>query len=170
MIRNQERYDQLYDEMEIQINEFVEKCPGIRYNDLRRMLSMANGTMSRKLSNLEQKGKIRKVKDGGKTRYYPIEINFPEIMMISALRQKTTRDILEKFSSNNSISFQKLVSLIDKSPSTLSAHLKRLQESGILKKSSSHNFTLASKEKLEKLLHSYKNSFIDGKLQYPQVV
>lgn len=170
MIRNQERYDQLIDEIEIQIYEFVEKCPGIRYNDLRRVLGIANGTMSRKLSYLHEKGRIRKVKDGGKARYYPIEINFPEILIISALRQKTTRDILEKFSSNNSISFQNLVSSIDKSPSTLSVHLKKLQQSGILKKSSSQNFTLTSKGKLEKLLDSYKNSFIDGKLQYPQVV
>ena len=126
---------------EANLHEFEQsllKCigqnPGIRYRELLRETDSSNGVLSYHLSNLERSEHIRADRKKGVTRYYPIHISSHVSKIIGHIKHPTSRQLLSLLVQNGPCRLDELVQLTNKAPSTLSWHIKRLLESGVIER------------------------------------
>jgi predicted transcriptional regulator len=159
-------YNQCYYKLNnIQNNIFkvIDKSPGIRYRELARQTGFANGVLTYHLNILEQFRYISKFKHNNITRYYPHSIPNSEQKIISHLRVHSERDIILFLLSHDLCTFSEIVQYLRKAPSTVSWHLKRLCEDGILAvHHGEYNlYRINDKKLVNQMLHKYKESFTD---------
>jgi predicted transcriptional regulator len=123
--------------------------PGIRYRELLRKTDSSNGVLSYHLAHLERSEHIRVDRKKGVTRYYPIHISLQVSKIIGHIKHPTSRQLLSFLVHNGPCRLDELVQLTNKAPSTLSWHIKRLLESGVIERkhcvSSTSNRTFKSK-------------------------
>src|SRR5919108_3312570 len=110
----------------------ISQYPGIRYKELARKTGFANGVLTYHLNILEQFGCVNKFRHNNITRYYPLSIPSSDLKIISHLRVYSEKDIILFLLSHNLCTFNEIVEHLRKAPSTVSWHLKRLCEDGIL--------------------------------------
>ncbi len=143
----------------------IEDNPGINFRGLLDMLDYAQGTLQYHLDWLEKNGIVDVSKDGKYTRYYPSE-SFEKIdqNVMNALRRKYSRRIIAYLISKGSMSTSELTECIDKSKSTISWHLSKLNEEGLVekeRKGRSVQYSLVDKDKAKYLYTIYNQSFTD---------
>jgi DNA-binding transcriptional ArsR family regulator len=123
--------------------------PGIRYRELLRKTDSSNGVLSYHLAHLERSEHIRVDRKKGVTRYYPIHLSLQVSKIIGHIKHPTSRQLLSFLVHNGPCRLDELVQLTNKAPSTLSWHIKRLLESGVIERkhcvSSTSNRTFKSK-------------------------
>src|ERR671922_1200295 len=110
----------------------ISQCPGIRYKELARQTDFANGVLTYNLNILEQFGYVNRFRHNNITRYYPLSIPSSDLKIISHLRVYSEKDIILFLLSHDFCTFNEIVEHLRKAPSTVSWHLKRLCEDGIL--------------------------------------
>jgi predicted transcriptional regulator len=143
----------------------VVKFPGIRYRELMRLARLTNGVMSYHLGVLEKIGAIKIDRRGGVTRFYPTSMSEYDRSIIGRLRQRTARQIVLFLLQNESITFNDIVAHVKYAPSTVSWHLKKLQEIGLIqaKRSNGHIlYKVNQRDEIVRLLSEYKTSFLDN--------
>jgi predicted transcriptional regulator len=145
------------------IFKVIDKSPGIRYRELARQTGFANGVLTYHLNILEQFGYVNKFKHNSITRYYPRSIPNNELRIISHLRVHSERDIILFLLCHDFCTFSEIVQYLRKAPSTVSWHLKRLCEDGIL---AVHHreyylYRINDKKLVNQMLNKYKESFTD---------
>ncbi|MGD1837365.1 MAG: winged helix-turn-helix transcriptional regulator, partial [Nitrososphaeraceae archaeon] len=143
------------------ITNFITLSPGIRYRELLRLTNVSNGVLSYHLNSLSYSGKIKVNRFNNRvTRYYSNSISESELDLLGFLRQSTSRDIILFIAKNNKCTFNDILIYIKKVPSTVSWHLNRLKESGIIivkKKDTVNTYLLAiDPQLLQELLARYK--------------
>lgn len=137
--KNEIEFDNSY-----KIVNFIFSSPGIRYNELRRITGLSNGVLSYHIKILERMGRIlvdRKEKNNT-TRFFPLGIEKQDSEIIAFLRNKTSQKILKILLENKEISFNEIADKLDKVPSTVSWHLKRMKDCNIVE--------------INKINHTYK--------------
>lgn len=142
----------------------IAKFPGIRYRELMRLAKLTNGVMSYHLGVLEKNSAIKIDRQGGVTRFYPTSMNEYDRAVIGRLRQKTARQIVLFLLQNEGITFTDIVVHVKHAPSTVSWHLKKLQEIGLIqvKRSNGHVlYKVNQSDEIVRLLRDYKTSFLD---------
>ena len=143
----------------------VGKNPGIRYRELLRLTDLTNGTLEYHLKILERTYKITiRRRDGRRARYYPIDIPAEESHILEYIRNKVARQIVLFILENDLCTFNEILRNIKKAPSTLSWHLKRLCESGIVSVNHGHEFQLykvVNDKLLSDVVYKYRESFRD---------
>jgi predicted transcriptional regulator len=137
--------------------------PGIRYKELARQTGFANGVLTYHLNILEQIGNINKFRHGNITRYYPLNIPTHDLKIISHLRVHSEKDILLFILEHDFCSFSEIVEYSKKAPSTISWHLKRLCQDGIIAvHPGEYNlYRITDKRVVNLLFIRYKESFTD---------
>jgi predicted transcriptional regulator len=137
--------------------------PGIRYKELARQTGFANGVLTYHLNILEQIGNINKFRHGNITRYYPLNIPIHDLKIISHLRVHSEKDILLFILEHDFCSFSEIVEYSKKAPSTISWHLKRLCQDGIIAvHPGEYNlYRITDKRVVNLLFIRYKESFTD---------
>jgi predicted transcriptional regulator len=98
------------------------------------------------------------------TRYYIVNIPKEESDIIGCFRNKVTRKIAIFILQHNSCTFNEIVDHINKAPSTVSWHLKRLRDAGIISiiPGEKHQlYTVVDEEVIANILYKYKESFVD---------
>ena len=137
--------------------------PGIRYRELLRLTNLVNGVLTYHLSALEKSGVIRVDRQIGATRYYPLNIPESESYILGFVRQGPVREIISFILANDSCTFVELVDHTGKAPSTVSAHLKRLKEAGIVRVryGEYHLYSLANRDLVADVLSKYRASYSD---------
>jgi predicted transcriptional regulator len=137
--------------------------PGIRYRELARQTGFANGVLTYHLNILEQFGSVNKFKHNNITRYYPLSIPNTDLKIISHLRVHSERDIILFLLSHDFCTFAEIVEYVGKAPSTISWHLRRLLEDGILAvHHGEYNlYRIVDKKLVNQTLHKYKETFAD---------
>lgn len=122
------------DDVRAEIYNYIIKNPGIRYRELIRLASISNGVLSYHLGILEKFGEIRVERMSNKrvTRYFTVNIPKEDSDIISCFRSKVIRSIVFFVIDNDLCTFNEIVDHVGKAPSTISWHIKKLREAGIL--------------------------------------
>jgi predicted transcriptional regulator len=148
------------------IYSYIYENPGIRYRELIRLARTTNGVLSYYLGKLEKRGEIRveRLSNNRVTRYFIFNIPKKDSDIISYIRSKVIRKIVYFVLKNEFCTFNEIVDHIGKAPSTVSWHMKKLKEAGILDTNLGNDhflYSIADKEMISRILLEYKESFTD---------
>jgi predicted transcriptional regulator len=148
------------------IYNYICKNPGIRYRELIRLAGFTNGVLSYHLGILEKNGEIRVERQSNNrvTRYFIANIPKKDSNIIGYFRSKVIRSIVLFVLKNEFCTFNEIVDHVDKAPSTISWHIKKLKEAGILSTNHGNDrflYSITDKLIVNRLLLEYKESFTD---------
>ena len=142
----------------------IEQNPGIRYRELLRLTGLVNGVLTYHLAALENTNVIKVDRESRITRYYPVNISEKESAILKFVRHEPIRQIVLFILDHDMPTFNKIVHHTGKAPSTVSSHLKRLKEAGIVSVRYGeyhHLYRLVEKDLVAEVLFKYKASFVD---------
>jgi predicted transcriptional regulator len=141
----------------------IEKNPGIRYRELLRTTGLVNGVLTYHLTALEKSDMIRVDRQPGTTRYYMLTISDNEVNILKYVRHTPLRQILLFILEHDLCTFNEIVSHIGKAPSTVSSHLRRLKDGGVIsvRYGEYQLYSLTEKDLVFDVLAKYKASFTD---------
>lgn len=141
----------------------IEQNPGIRYRELLRTTGLVNGVLSYHLSALERLDVIKVDRQPRTTRYYPVTISDQEYNILKFVRHKPVRQIMLFLIERDLCTFNEIVDHIQKAPSTVSLHLRRLREGGMIsiRYGEYQLYSLTNKHIVCEVLAKYKTSFTD---------
>ena len=165
-----DRHDTRQDEaLELEIRHklysTISRHPGLHYREIQRRTGIAMGQLTYHLDCLKKVHLIKAVKDGEYIRYYTNEqMNIEERKILEMSRQKSIRHILLYLLENDSCDHISLVNSLCISPSTVSWHIKKLIDAGIISKKSEGRrsiYSVNEPELVKTVLIKYKESFLD---------
>lgn len=147
------------------IYEIVRQYAGSHMREIQRISGMPFGMVSYHLSFLGKHNLIREEKDGNYVRYYPASLEKCDEKLLGLLRQRSVRTILLYIMGNEGCSHQQISEGVRLSPSTITWHLKKLTDHGIVRaekriKEKAY-FLAVPEERIVNLLICYRESFID---------
>ncbi|MBA4436523.1 MAG: winged helix-turn-helix transcriptional regulator [Nitrosopumilaceae archaeon] len=149
---------------DLQIQEIIEKNPGIQFREIMRSSGLKNGVLSHYLDKLEKNGVIKANRGPRQVRFYPPQITEEESIVIKALRKQTPRDLLLALVKEDGLEFSELVKEVNKSPSTVSLYLSQLVEDRLvevkfvqLKK----RYHIKARDLIDKLVEDYRPSLLE---------
>lgn len=148
------------------IYHLVKKFAGCHFREMGRISKLPTGTVKYHLDYLTKHGLISQVKDGNNLRYFPRDFNFENKKLMSLLRRESIRKILLFVLIHNNCNHQQIVDYAKLSPSTVSWHLKKLEESNVIgfrrEGRKTYYNILVNKDEIIKLLITYQESFLDS--------
>jgi predicted transcriptional regulator len=147
-----------------QIQQIIEKTPGIQFREIMRSSGLKNGVLSHYLGKLEKNGVIKVTRGPRQSRFYPPQITEDESIVIKALRKQTPRDLLLALIKEDGLEFSQLVQEVKKAPSTVSLYLSQLVEDGLvetklvqLKK----RYHIKVRDLVDKLIEDYRPGLLE---------
>lgn len=154
-------------ELEIRrrIYQYIYENPGLHYRELSRALQIPFGTLDYHLRYLSRHGIINAMKDGGFTRYYAKkEVDARKKAILSVLRHELPRAIVLFLLTEGTARHKEITGKFRVSGATISYHLKRMVENGILtveKEGREHIYSVSNPEMVMDVLITYRKSFGD---------
>jgi len=141
----------------------IEENPGVRYRELLRMTGLVNGVLTYHLAALEKSDVIKVDRQSRMTRYYPVSISDDESSILKFVRHEPVRQIVLFILDHEMCTFSEIVDHTNKAPSTVSSHLKRLKEAGIVsvRYGEYRLYRLANRDLVAEVLSKYRASFVD---------
>ena len=148
-----------------QIYRLVQKYAGCHFREIERKSGLSTGSVNYHLGYLARHNLIKQEKEGNNLRYFPKDFKSQNTKLMGLLRQKSVRNILLYVLLNENCNHEQIVESVSLSPSTVSWHLKKLEDAGIVGsvkegRSKSYNVRI-EKEEIINLLITYKESFLD---------
>jgi predicted transcriptional regulator len=156
--------EKLQDSIQSKLLKHIDEYPGIRYRELLRLTDLANGVLTYHLSSLERSNQIRVNRSKAKTtRYYPINITSEESEVIGYIRNEPVRRIILFILEHNICTFNEIVDYTNKAPSTISWHLKKLKDAGIISVQYGQYqlYRVTNREVVAEILYKYRQSFVE---------
>jgi len=143
----------------------IEKAPGIHFRELQRRTDLAIGSLQYHLEVLQKQHLVKARKKGKFTRFFPVygEHSEEEKTTLSLLREESVRKIILYLTQRKATNKQ-LAKKLGLAPSTVSFHMQKLIEAGLVKKKRSGKktyFSLVNKQQAKDLIIGYKKSFVD---------
>ena len=128
------RDDQLLDHpRRAQVLQLVQAEPGIHFQDMARRLDMGRGNLEHHLRKMLAAGLLTKVQNGGYACYFPKGSTDHKVMQAApVLRSQGGRAVFDAVRANPGASSRDLAVALGLAPSTVSYHLKRLQDAGLV--------------------------------------
>ncbi len=114
------------------IKNIIQTFPGLRFNEIKKEGSMANGTLQHHLSMLKKSGVITVDYDNVTPRYFSKEINTESQTIIKRLNQPTTSKIIKLLLKKECQIFSQMVKYTKKSAGTVSIYKNVLLKDGII--------------------------------------
>ncbi|MEW6603641.1 MAG: winged helix-turn-helix transcriptional regulator [Thermoproteota archaeon] len=141
----------------------IEENPGIRYRELLRLTGLVNGVLTYHLSALEKSDAIKVDRQSRMTRYYPLSVSDKESVVLKYVRHEPVREILLFILEHSMCTFNEIVEHTKKAPSTVSSHLKRMKEDGIVlvRYGEYQLYSLADRDLVYDVLAKYQSSLAD---------
>ena len=128
--------------------------------------SIATGSIQYHLNYLARQGLIKVEREGNNLRYFPKEFKQENKKVMGFLRQKSIRNILLFVLTHDNCNHEQIVKFVKLSPSTVSWHLKKLEQEnivGFIKKGRKTFYNLlVDRGEITNLLITYKESFFDS--------
>ena len=163
---NSSNYEELND-TQSKLLKHIKENPGIRYREWLRLTGLVNGVLTYHISSLEKSIQIRVDRNNNSrtTRYYATDIPTEQSNIIGYFRIDATRQIiLFILEHNHPRTFNEIVEHTKKSPSTVSWHLKRLKDAGIVSLRYGHQNQQSIQRQMGGLVadgrYRYKESFV----------
>lgn len=124
---------------------------------------MANGVLAYHLAVLEKSERVRADRQSRMTRYYPPRVSDSESVVLKYVRHEPVRDILLFIFENEHCTFNEIVEHFQKAPSTISSHLKRLRQDGIIsiRYGEYQLYRIADPELFSEVLSKYRPTRVD---------
>ena len=91
------------------VMESVVKHPGLRFHELKKETSLANGTLQHHISSLLAGEDIVAVHSDKNPRYFKKELKDSSAIIINRLRQNTTSKIIKSLLKSKCLSFRQIV-------------------------------------------------------------
>ncbi len=146
--------------------QHILKNPGLHLRALERDMRMGLGDLRHHLDFLEREELITAIDDGYRKIFFPGAKEFSgDKKLLGLLRQSKPRAILLYLLNREQAKFEELRQFIGTSKSTLSFHLRKLEEIKIIsieEVSQRKSYKLPDKNKVAALLITYRPSFIDA--------
>lgn len=142
----------------------IEQTPGIRYRELLRLTGLVNGVLTYHLAALERANVIKVIRESRMTRYYPVSVSDQESAILKFIRREPIRQILLFVLEHDLCTFNEIVDHTQKAPSTVSSHLMRLRDAGVIliRHGEYHQlYRVAESELVAEVLSKYTTSFVD---------
>lgn len=142
------------------IFQFIVNNPGIHLRKIKNSIGYSMGTIQYHVKNLEMDGKIKSKKDGFYRNYYTVGSETDEKVM-SLLNLESPRRIILYLIENESSSHMEIAKNLGLSSSTISWHMKKLLDLGIVVTKYKGKFSiyrLQNKKALLLLFYQYKSS------------
>lgn len=111
----------------------IEVSPGIRFREIMRRTGLGNGVLSHHLYTMEKVGMIQVLRWPRQTSYAATDISYPLLKVASILQRSTQRCILLALAAKDGRRLSELAKECDRSPSTVSSHITKLAEKGLVK-------------------------------------
>jgi predicted transcriptional regulator len=145
------------------LQRHIEENPGIRYRELLRLTGLVNGVLTYHLAGLEKSNAVKIDRQARMTRYYPLSISDSESTVLKYVRHEPVRQIMLFILEHALCTFSEIVEHTNKAPSTVSSHLKRLKEAGIIsvRYGECQLYSLASKDLVYDVLSKYQATLTD---------
>lgn len=142
---------------------YIEGNPGIRYRELLRLTGLVNGVLTYHLTALEKANVIKIERQPRVTRYYPISITEEDSNILKYMRHEPARQVLLFILDHDRCTFNEIVAHSGKAPSTVSSHLKRLKDGGIVsvRFGEYQLYNVNEKSTVYEVLAKYQASFAD---------
>ena len=144
----------------------VRENAGCHLREVERRSGFSLGMVKYHLDYLARHGLIRQEKTGNNVRYFPQELSAEEKRILGLLRSKSYRHIVLCLVVEGASTQKRISAFVSLSQSTVSWHLKRLLNEGILGTRSEKGRLLYAlqleKGKIVKMLVSYRESFVDS--------
>ncbi|MDA4125316.1 MAG: winged helix-turn-helix transcriptional regulator [Thaumarchaeota archaeon] len=117
------------------VYDYIKTHPGIHLRKIGRELGLATGDVQYHLYKLENQGRVNSSRRGLYKLFYPSDL-FGETQkkLLGVLSQETAREVLLNVIQNPNTSQEELALILQVSQPTISWHIKRLVELGILQK------------------------------------
>ena len=147
------------------IYQQIADTPGVHFRALLDDLEYAQGTLQYHLRWLADEGIVEVSDDGKYTRYYPAaEFDEADRAVMNALRREYSRRILAHLLADGPLSTTELSDRLDKAQSTVSWHLSKLAEAGIVTKERdgrSVAYDVSNPDRVKYLYTVHRRSFTD---------
>lgn len=148
------------------IYDLVTIFAGSHFRELERKSGLSTGVVRYHLNYLSKHGLIKEEKEHNNLRYFPSYFTTGNKKLLSLLRQKSMRRIMICMILYHSCDYKQFVDFVKLSSSTISWHLKRLEEEKIIVmvktgRKTSYNL-LINKDEIIKLLIMYRGTFFDN--------
>lgn len=147
------------------IYNHVSKYPGAYLREIQKELELKMGVLEYHLNYLENSGILSSEMDGRLRRFYVREdVAFLDRKLLGLMRQKIPRKIAMRALLESEVTFEGLRDELGISKSTLSFHLKKMKDLGILRERRERRKTMYSirgEDEVARILITYKSSFID---------
>ncbi|HEC88609.1 MAG TPA: winged helix-turn-helix transcriptional regulator [Thermoplasmata archaeon] len=147
------------------IFELISNSPGLHKREIARELKMSLSTVDYHLHYMEKRKIVFAKRDGKYKRYFVTEKTQAEDKrFIPLLRQETPRRIILFLLQNPRAIHKEICREVKKAPSTVSFHLKKLIETGIIEEISlgkERAYIVKNPEKVADLIITYKSTFLD---------
>jgi predicted transcriptional regulator len=138
--------------------KLVRQNPGIHYREMVRISGLGYGTLERRLALLERLSLIRAHRAGHFTRYYNPDVPKTDIELLYFLKQRAYREIIQLLldDASDAFTFQEIVQMIGKAPSTVSEQVGRLIDHKITSFDEKRGYTVNNKQRIKRLISKYK--------------
>lgn len=124
--------DPLTHEIRASIYDFITHSPGAYLSEICSAVDVTLTTTRHHLNVLEEEGEVSKVTVWGKRRYYPGYESEPHL--IAALDETGTAAVLRTLAAIGEATGGQLADEIGRAPSTISHHLSRLEQAGLIER------------------------------------
>lgn len=143
----------------------VQRYAGCHFREIERKSGLSTGSVKYHLDYLAKHDLVRLEKEGNNLRCFPRNFKPQNARLMGLLRQKSVRKILLHILLNENCSHEQIAGSVSLSPSTVSWHLKKLEDAcivGSIKKGRYKSYCIKiEKEQIINLLIIYKESFLD---------
>ena len=147
-----------------QLQELIEKNPGIQFREIMRNSGLKNGVLSHYLGKLEKNGLVKVMRGPRQTRFYPPKTTEDESIVIKALRKQTPRDLLLALVENDGLEFSELVKKVGKSPSTVSLYLSQIVKDELVEiklEKLKKRYYIKARDLIDQLIEDYRPSLLE---------
>lgn len=148
------------------IYEAVESSPGLHMRALAAQLDMAVSSIEYHLYHLVRTGHLATRESGGFKAYYLAEgIDRRDKDILYLIRQDAVRKVCADLALNEGATPKEIRGRVGMSAPTLSFHLKKLREAGLIEETAegrTKRVSLVDPERVANLLVTYRASFMDG--------
>ncbi|RBI61502.1 hypothetical protein DMJ13_12370 [halophilic archaeon] len=123
--------DPLDHEVRAELYERVERTPGVYLSQLDDGTDVSLSTVRHHLRTLEDEGLVSSAKLRGKRRFFPDD---EDVELTAALADPATAAVLDAVARREAASVGELADDLDRDPSTVSHHLSRLADDGLVER------------------------------------
>jgi predicted transcriptional regulator len=146
----------------------VRRVPGIHLRSVERQTGLPLGQVLYHLDRLERMGLVVSLRDAGFRRYFVAsEVPRGEKRVLMALRHTVPRHVLVALLERGPLAHKDLQSIVGTAGSTLTFHLQRLREAGVLERAredAATRYHVAQPEVAKRILIYHRESFQDAEV------